>query len=502
MRYNLLQKTGIIGICILMCLTNLFIQTTPVYGDTDYAQEAENRKSLPIQSNQIENWPQGPQIGAGGAILMEANTGTILYAKNIDDKFYPASTTKILTSLVAIENSEMNETVSFSHEAVFSIGKGTSNMGMDAGQSISMEQCLYGILVYSANEVCNAVGEHIAGSIDGYVDMMNQKAQELGCTNTHFVTTNGLHDENHYTTPRDLAIIACAFFSNGTLSKMAGTNHYYIPPTDTQPDEIDLWTHNSLTAGTYSYDGYIGGKTGYTSDSRQTLVSCAERNGIKLICVIMQEESPNQFLDTIALFDYGFNNFQKVNIAENETNYTISDSDLFNTDSDIFFSNDPILNIDPADNVIIPNTITFADLTSTLSYETAGLEGSDSLLATIQYQYQGQNVGKASIILTPAVNTSQFETDAQIISANAIDAPVNPSGSGKIIFINILKVLGIIILILLLILIIIFTYAFCKNYNFARRRRSRIKRKRRRRSHTYGFNDGRRKRSKNRLDFK
>ena len=500
MRYNHLQKTGMIGICIIMCITNLFIQAKPVYADTDYAQEAENRKSLPIQSNQIENWPQGPQIGAGGAILMEANTGTILYAKNIDDRFYPASTTKILTSLVAIENSEMNETVSFSQEAVFSIGKGTSNMGMDVGQTISMEQCLYGILVYSANEVCNAVGEHIAGSIEGYVDMMNQKALELGCTNSHFVTTNGLHDENHYTTPRDLATIACAFFSNQTLTKMSNTNHYYIPPTATQPDDIDLWTHNSLTAGTYPYDGYIGGKTGFTSDSRQTLVSCAERNGIKLICVIMQEESPNQFLDTIALFDYGFNNFQKVNIAENETNYTISDSDLFNTDSDLFFSNDPIIKIDPSDNVIIPNTITFADLTSTLSYETAGLEGSDSLLATIQYQYQGQNVGKASITLTPAVNSSQFESDAKIVSANAIDAPENTFGGGKIIFINILKVIGIIILILVLLIISIFTYAFCKNYNFARRRRSRINRKRRRKSHTYGF--GRNKNSDNRLNFK
>lgn len=498
MRYNLLQRTGMIGICIIMCITNFFIQAKPVYADVDYAQEAENRKSLPIQSNQIENWPQGPQIGAGGAILMEANTGTILYAKNIDDRFYPASTTKILTSLVAIENSEMNETVSFSQEAVFSIGKGTSNMGMDVGQSISMEQCLYGILVYSANEVCNAVGEHIAGSIDGYVDMMNQKAKELGCTNSHFVTTNGLHDENHYTTPRDLATIACAFFSNQTLTKMSNTNHYYIPPTATQPDDIDLWTHNSLTAGTYSYDGYIGGKTGFTSDSRQTLVSCAERNGIKLICVIMQEESPNQFLDTIALFDYGFNNFQKVNIAENETNYTISDSDLFNTDSDIFFSNDPIITIDPADSVIIPNTITFADLTSSLSYETSGPEEPDSLLATIQYQYQGQNVGKASVTLTPAVNTSQFESDAQIVSANAIDG-ASTSGGGKIIFINILKVIGIILLFLVVIIISIFTYAFCKNYNFARRRRTRIKRKRRRRSHTYG--SGRNRHNGSRLDF-
>lgn len=483
MHHNFLHKLGVISLCAAICVVNLFTHEKTVFAERDYREEAEARKSLPIQSNEIENWPQGPEIGAEGAILMEANTGTILYAKNIDEKLYPASTTKILTSLVAIENSSLDEIVSFSNEAVFSIEKGSSNMGMDVGQSITMEQCLYGILVYSANEVCNAVGEHIAGSIDGYVEMMNQKAAELGCTNSHFVTTNGLHDENHYTTPRDLATIACAFFSNETLSKMAGTNYYNIPPTDTQPDNIDLWTHNSLTAGTYSYDGYIGGKTGYTSDSRQTLVSCAERDGIKLVCVVMREESPNQFLDTITLFDYGFNNFQKMNIAENETNYTINDSDLFNTDSDIFFSNDPIIEINPDSYVIIPKTISFGDLTSSLSYETSNTEGSDSLLATIYYQYQGADVGNASITLTPAQTVEdQFSSESETISSGDLDENNTDSAGGKVIFVNILKVIGIILLVLIAIIIAIFTIAFCRNYNFARRRRSRINRKRRRRS--------------------
>lgn len=489
MHHNFLHKLGVISLCAAICIVNLFTQENTVYAERDYRAEAEARKSLPIQSNEIENWPQGPEIGAEGAILMEANTGTILYAKNIDEKLYPASTTKILTSLIAIENSSLDEMVSFSYEAVFSIEKGSSNMGMDAGQSITMEQCLYGILVYSANEVCNAVGEHIAGSIDGYVDMMNQRAAELGCTNSHFVTTNGLHDENHYTTPRDLATIACAFFSNDTLSKMAGTNHYYIGPTDTQPDDIDLWTHNALTAGTYQYDGYIGGKTGYTSNSRQTLVSCAERDGIKLVCVVMQEESPNQFLDTIALFDYGFNNFQKINISENETNYTINDSDLFNTDSEIFFSNDPIIEIDPTDCVIIPNTITFADLTSSLSYETENDDNSGSLLATINYQYQNVDVGSASITLTPVNVSDQFESDAETISSDALNGDENNSSAGKIIFINILRVICIILLVLIIIIIAIFTIAFCRNYNFARRRRIRINRKRRRRSSNRFRND-------------
>lgn len=484
MHRNFLHKICIICLCTVICMGNLFTNEKIVYAERDYKEEAEARKSQPIQSNQIENWPQGPEIGAESAILMEANTGTILYAKNVDEKLYPASTTKILTALVAIENSEMNETVNFSYEAVFSIEKGSSNMGMDAGESISMEQCLYGILVYSANEVCNAIGEHIAGDIDGYVEMMNQKAAELGCTNSHFVTTNGLHDENHYTTARDLATIACAFFSNETLSKMAGTPYYHIAPTATQPDDMDLWTHNSLTKGTYSYDGYIGGKTGFTSDSRQTLVSCAERDGMKLICVIMKEESPDQFLDTIALFDYGFNNFQKINISESETNYTINDSDLFNIDSDIFFNNDPIIEINPTDYVIIPKTISFEDLTSTLSYESTNMGTSDSLLATIHYKYQDAEVGNAGIILTPIQKTSenQFLSDEETVSLNGFSSDNSPVSGSKIIFINILKVIAIILIVLIAIMVTIFTVAFCKNYNFARRRRRRINRKRHRKN--------------------
>lgn len=486
MSHTFLRKFGTVGLCIAICLSAFWNHAALVYADVDYAAEAEERKSLPIQTNEIENWPQGPQIGAEGAILMEVSTGTILYAKNIDEKLYPASTTKILTALVAIENAELNEDVSFSYEAVFGIEKGSSNMGMNVGEVITMEQCLYGILVYSANEVCNAIGEHIAGSIDGYVDMMNAKAAELGCTNSHFVTTNGLHDENHYTTPRDLATIACAFFSNQTLSKMADTAYYHIPPSPTQPDpNKDLWTHNSLTKGTYTYDGYIGGKTGYTSDSRQTLVSCAERDGMKLVCVIMKEESPNQFLDTIALFDYGFNNFQKLNISENETNYTINDADLFQTESDILFSGNPIVEISAQDCVVIPKTITFQDLTSTLSYETSNDEGDSSLLATIRYQYQGQDVGSASISLTPsnfpAITDSIPDSSSSVPSDIALPSE---SKSGSIIFINVLKVIGIILLILVVIIIVIITVAFCRNYNFARRRRSRLARKLHRRNRT------------------
>ena len=173
---------------------------------------AQERKALPIQSNEIDNWPAGPAVSAESAILMEINTGAILYAKNIHKKSYPASTTKLLTCLIAMEQGNLDDTVTFSHEAVFSVPVGGSNMGMDVGESITFEQCLYGIMVGSANEAANAAAEYTAGSIDDFVVLMNKRAAELGCTESHFTNTNGLHDDDHYTSAHDLALIASAFF--------------------------------------------------------------------------------------------------------------------------------------------------------------------------------------------------------------------------------------------------------------------------------------------------
>lgn len=445
--------------------------TTPVLAtELDFEEDAANRLNQPIASNEIENWPAGPVVGAEGAILIEANTGTILYSKNIHEKLYPASTTKILTTLVAIENSDLNEMVDFSTNAVFSIEEKSSNMGMDVGQSITMEQCLYGILVYSANEVANAVAEHIAGSMDAYVEMMNQKAAALGCTESHFVTTNGLHDENHYTTPYDLSQIARAFFANETLTKMSGYNGYVIEPTSTQPDLIELYTHNKLTNGTYPYEGYIGGKTGYTSQAHQTLVSCAERNGMKLICVVMKEDAPAQYTDTIALFDYGFSNFQKVNVADNETNYTVANSDFFDNNSDIFGSNEAIMSIRPEDYVILPTVATFDDLESSLSYDENSSD--EAAVATIEYNYNGVSVGTAGVELaTDSKDTYDFESPVsqpESVSANSAE-------DENIIFINVLKIVGIVVAIILLFILIIILRAFFKNYHFARHRRQKLK---------------------------
>lgn len=433
--------------------TSLSVFAAPLEGP-DYMALAEERKSLPVQSNQIENWPTGPAIGAEAAILMEANTGIILYAKNIDEHLYPASTTKLMTCLVAAEHASMDEMVTFSHDAVFSIETGSSNMGIDEGQSLPMEECLYGIMVASANEVANAVAEHVGGTMDAFVDMMNAKAGELGCTNTHFVNAHGLFDENHYTSANDLAIIAKAFFQNELLSKIGNTASHHFEATDTQPDDFIKRNKHQFITGELAYDGIRGGKTGYTSEARQTLVTCAEKNGMKLICVILKEESPEQFNDTLKLFDYGFANFTVTNVSENETKYNISNARFFQTSYDVFGNSKPILSLDPDSYLILPKTVDFDDLTSEISYNPSG----ENEVAGIRYYYNNTYVG------TAAVNWSDRGLAAY--NSGSPDADGAENKKETVIFINIKTVLTAVLIAAALLILIFTLWDIFTGYSF------------------------------------
>lgn len=445
-------------------------------------QEQEAQKALPVESNEIDNWPAGPVTSAQSAILMDVDTGSILYAKNIHKRSFPASTTKILTCLIAMERGNLDDTVTFSREAVFSVPTDGSNMGMDAGEAITLEQCLYGILVGSANEAANAVGEHIAGSIDGFVDLMNERAAELGCTDSHFMNTNGLHDEDHYTTVYDLALISAAFFKNDMLCKIGNTARYEFTATATQPDDFILRNKHQMITGEVAYDGILGGKTGYTDNSRQTLVTCAERNGMRLVCVVFREESPNQFTDTIELFDYGFNNFQMMNIAENEKRYQIESSGFLQTGNDIFGSSKPILSIDDNSSVIVPNTISFEDLESTIDYNVSD----GNRIAQISYSYHGAYVGNAYLELA-ADHTSAYEFDTNLETTNVSVEKAEEPSSGEdpaqanTIFINVKTVLICILAIAAAVILLFVLRALAINNNNAKRRQNRVKRKQRRR---------------------
>lgn len=390
--YRLFKKSlrGLVSVLGL----SLALGSFPVYA-TEKENTISANQAVTIESNQWTDWPAGPVVSAESAILMEAETGVILYAKNIHKQQYPASTTKILTSLIAIESCALDEMVTFSYKATHDIDPGSNHIGIDADEQLPMEDCLKAILIRSANEVSFGVAEHIAGGDwETFAPIMNERAKELGCLNSNFVNPNGLPNEEHVTTAYDLAMIGRAFFANELLCKMTLTKQLHLYPTDTQPDEI--WENNqmSLLPGKeYGYEYLVGCKTGYTNIARSCLVSCAEKDGLKLICVVLKDESPYQYEDTIALFEYGFSNFEKRNVSQNETRYNIDTNNLFYNDKDIFGSSQALLSLNEEDFIILPKNADFKDASSVITYDTE----SETEAAHITYSYHDIYVGEASI---------------------------------------------------------------------------------------------------------
>ena len=262
--------------------------------------EQEAQKALPVESNDIDNWPAGPVTSAQSAILMNVDTGAVLYAKNIHKKSFPASTTKILTCLVAMEQGNLDDTVTFSTEAVFSVPGDGSNMGMDVGEAITMEQCLYGILVGSANEVANAVGEHIAGSIEGFVDLMNEKLEELGLSESaHFTNCVGVYDDDHYCTPYDMAVIMRAALENDLCRQVLSAKTYTTSETEEHPEGMMLsnWFLRRIEDKDVG-DNVKSGKTGYVEESGSCAVSYGEsKDGKRYICVTADAQNQWRCID-------------------------------------------------------------------------------------------------------------------------------------------------------------------------------------------------------------
>ncbi len=247
-----------------------------------------------------------PEIQAQGAVVIDAATGQILYGKNANTKYYPASITKLMTALLVIENCDLNGTVTFSKTATTNLEAGAVSLGMVEGDQLTVRQCLYALLLKSANEVGNALAEHVSGSISAFADLMNKKAAALGCTNTHFVNPHGLNDPNHYTTPYDMALIGRAAFANSTLREIDTTLSYKLPATKKNEAMTITMGHKMLYPDdSRYYEGIIGGKTGFTSLAGNTLVTGAERNGVRLIAVVMKANGTH-YTDTKALLDYGF----------------------------------------------------------------------------------------------------------------------------------------------------------------------------------------------------
>lgn len=248
-----------------------------------------------------------PEIASEGAVLYNATSGKFLYEKNANHQYYPASITKFMTALLVLENASQDDTVVFSSAATENLESGAVNLELTKGDRVKVRDCLYGLMLKSANEVANGLAEHVSGSVPSFAKKMNRRAQELGCTNTNFVNPSGLNSAKHLSTPHDMALIAKACFDRADFRAIDRTVSYHFPATQKRPNGTDIvMGHRMISSGNADYyPGILGGKTGYTSAAGNTLVTCAERNGVRLIVVVMKSHK-TQYSDTRALLDYGF----------------------------------------------------------------------------------------------------------------------------------------------------------------------------------------------------
>lgn len=261
-------------------------------------------------------------INSKAAILVEVSTGRIIYEKNSTTQMYPASTTKIMTAILVIENCDLTEIVTVKESALSNIPTGYVTCNLQVGEEISVNDLLYALMVPSANDAAYVLAEYVGGSVEEFSNMMNNKVKELGCMNTHFVNPNGIHSSSHYTTAYDLYLIASYAMKNETFKNLVSATEYTLPSTNKYPtaDRVLKTTNDLINPNKPNYyKNAIGIKTGYTSQAGNCLVAEASRDGLEFISVVLNGDKTNssiRYTDTVKLFDYAYDNFTLTKIIE------------------------------------------------------------------------------------------------------------------------------------------------------------------------------------------
>lgn len=423
---KLIKYGRLIFLMAAFCLLCLFSVTALAEEEAGEDQEEETEYIPeeyydPIESNELKNWPQGQAVYAASAVVMDLDTSALLYSKNAYEARYPASITKIMTAMIVIEHTGMDEEITFS-EVVYDIEADSSHAGIKPGEKMTIRQALNALMLESANDAANGLAEYVAGSVSGFAQMMNDKARELGCVNTHFTNPHGLHNEDHYTCAYDMALIAQAAYQIPEFRELASTTLFYCPETNETEEERYFLNHHQMIQEDSEYyaDWCTGGKNGYTSDAWNTLVTYGEKNGLRLVCVVLRETGARQaYLETTDLMNYGFDNFsqKQMGAAVFPSFYQAMKLDYPGT-ADIFQAqelNQPVAVIKKQAVVTLPNSFTGDELTASVAGE--GMEGD------ISYNYGDWHVGSGKISLTPMAGpvTLPFEKklDTEVISQRA-----------------------------------------------------------------------------------
>lgn len=375
---------------LLMCAVLFVNMSTCTFAANVVERPAEEVDSIlnqEVDSNGVANWPKGPQIYSESGIVMDTDSGAILYAKNIDDQHYPASITKILTALVVfnmIQDGEcqLTDKITFKQEDVNFLEYGDAHIGMKVGEKISLEDALYGMLLASANEVSHAIGSNMEGGYDSFMERMNETATSLGCMNSHFVNTYGLHDPEHYTSARDMALISSAVFQYEKFREITNTYQHVIGKTNLVKEKRYVQqNHKMLRDWDERYYKYcVGGKTGYTDQALTTLVTYATKGDKNLVAVTLRTHGGgnNAYSDTKKMLNYAFSKFETISVTASQ----IADTNLES--------------ISEAATLTVPKGVTYEQLVST--YEDPTEIGDRE--RTITYTYEGQMVGTVKATIT------------------------------------------------------------------------------------------------------
>ena len=374
------------------------------------------------------DWPLDTGCQSEAGIVMDLDSGAVLFAQNIHVQEYPASITKLLTALVVVENASMDEQVTFSHDAVYNVESGSGNkLQLEEGDVLSVKDCLYVMLLQSSNQAANALAEHVGGSREAFADMMNEKAASLGCRESHFVNPSGLNDPEQLTSAYDMAQIGAAVFGNPTLLEICSTTSATLPPTINNPNgRTYSMEHKLVVTGDSSDENYypsaVAGKTGYTSLAGQTLVTYAEQDGRRQVAVTLKSTQRTHYSDTKTILDFGFARFKNVSVAENETDYVTGEEPV--TIGDETYSPSDLY-LDEKAVVTLPNDAQFSDADKYLQTEIPASHP-EGAVARIIYTYNDRQIGVAWVYSTKAASapvSAEDGTDNETAgSENTTDA--------------------------------------------------------------------------------
>ncbi len=378
-----------------------------------------------LRTYALEPWADDVYVASEGACLMDADTGIVIYGKDEDKAYYPASITKVMTALLTIENCDnLNEQVTFSYDAVHIEEENSTIIGASEGDKLSVLDCLYSLLFQSANEVANALAEHVGAKHpelkaegmsdrDVFILMMNNKAAELGCSGTHFNNPSGLTDSKHYVTAHDMCLIMAAAVKNETFLDIESHTYWTHAPIRRYPDANDPWNtvyakHAMLKRNSSQYySGAIAGKTGYTTTAGNTLVTAARRDGMTLVTCVLNAHS-NHYNDTRRLMDFGFENFKSLKVADYEDSNAVIASDF--AIGGVNMLNSKTLGVDTDTHVTVPKDGNYAEIAKTLEVNEAS---GGATFATLKYYYGDRLVGSAGLKLIDIGDTRELYAAAK-----------------------------------------------------------------------------------------